>query len=145
MNTFKITILRSYFNDCTLGRVLTNTPFKCFSLELPWKGNATKISCVPEGVYEAYVRYSPNQKREVITLKDVPERTWINIEVGNYTRNILGCIVVGNGIVDINQDSIPDVTNSVDTFNELLSIAKQYDKIEVNIRTASIIGAGIYI
>ena len=145
MKILKIIILRSYFNDCTLGRVLTNTPFKCFSLELPWKGNASKVSCIPEGIYDAYIRYSPNQKREVITLKDVPERTWINIEVGNYTNDILGCVVVGRGVHDINHDTVPDVTSSGETLDELLQIAKQYDKIEVQIRTASIIGAGVYI
>lgn len=145
MENLDIFILRSYFNDCTLGRLRTNTGFQCFSLELPWLGNKRKISCIPEGRYDAYIRFSPNQGRKVITLRDVEDRTWINIEVGNYTRNILGCAIVGDGIRDIDNDGIPDVTNSLATFNKLMEVAEKADKISVIISAATKPGGSVYI
>lgn len=145
MSTIQINVLRSYFNDCTYSRIRTDSGFHCFGLELPWRGNENDISCIPEGKYDGYIRYSPNQKRDVITLRDVPDRTWINIEVGNYTRNILGCLIVGDGIRDIDNDGTPDVTNSGATHDRLMAEVRKFDKIIVNIQVAGLIGHGVYL
>jgi len=104
--------------DCTLGR-LSYGNFKCFTLELPWKDNATNVSCVPAGTYKA-TKYNSPSKGLVVLLKDVEGRTWIEIHSGNYTHQIRGCILVGDGITYLDNDSIPDVVNSRNTLYKLL-------------------------
>jgi hypothetical protein len=118
-------------DDCTLGR-LSFGDFKCFTLELPWLDNQQNISCIPAGLYQAEKRWSPGMKAWVIWLTDVEGRTWIYIHNGNYTRQILGCILVGDGIKYLDEDDIPDVTNSEKTFERLMALVS--DKFEVEIR-----------
>ena len=106
--------------DCTLGR-LTYGDFQCFTLELPWKDNEQNISCIPEGEYKAVKFLSPS-KGEVMLLQHVPNRTYIEIHAGNYTRQILGCILVGDSIRFLDKDAIPDVANSKVTLDRLLAV-----------------------
>lgn len=116
--TNEIKIHRWYQPDCTLGR-LTCGDFQCFTLELPFKGNENGVSCIIPGVYEAFKRNSPTNGR-CFELRDVPGRTHIQIHKGNFTRDILGCILVGDSIKFLNGDGIPDITNSFNTMEKLL-------------------------
>jgi len=123
----KIEIMRWYNSDCVLGR-LTYGEFKCFTLELPFNHNQQNISCIPNGVYKAKKRTS-TRNGLVLELQDVPNRKYIQIHAGNYTSQISGCILVGDGIKYLNDDSIPDVTNSKKTLSELLKIVP--DEVEI--------------
>ncbi len=107
-------------NDCTVG-FLSYEGFQCFTLELPWRDNNGGVSCIPAGVYKAK-KYNSPQHGEVILLIDVHGRTFIEIHAGNFTRQILGCILVGDGIKYLDGDSIPDVSNSKATLKELLAL-----------------------
>lgn len=107
-------------SDCTIGQLeLVGTPFKCFTLELPWLDNKQNISCVPAGTYKYEKRKSPSLG-QVIHILDVENRTWIYIHAGNFTSQIQGCVLVGQAIKDINRDGTPDVTASAPTFNSLM-------------------------
>jgi len=106
--------------DCTIGR-LECGGFRCLSLELPWLGNRKNISCIPEGVYNA-TKYSSPKHGEVILLKDVPGRSMIEIHAGNYTRQIEGCILVGDSLKYLDGDTILDVTSSKATLAKLLTL-----------------------
>jgi hypothetical protein len=55
-------------------------------------------------------------------LENVPGRSFIQIHSGNYTSQIEGCIIVGDGIQYLNNDDIPDVVNSRNTLKALLSL-----------------------
>lgn len=124
-----ITIKRWYHKDCTLGR-LQYGGFQCFTLELPDLGNAQNISCIPAGTYKAFKRKSPKNGL-VVELKNVPNRSFIQIHRGNYTRQIEGCILVGSSIAFLDNDQVPDVTNSGVTMDKLLSLLP--DEFEVMI------------
>lgn len=117
MNIF---IDRWYQPDCTLGR-LSFGNFKCFTLELPWNNNLNDISCIPEGKYEAFKRKSPKNGL-CVELKSVKGRTNIQIHSGNYTRQIEGCILTGDSIKYLDNDGIPDVTNSRNTLDKMLAL-----------------------
>lgn len=91
-----IKITRFYLKDHTLG-VITLDDITCFTLELPDLDNKKNVSCIPEGTYNAFVRNSPSNG-QCIELKDVPNRTHIQIHIGNYLSDILGCILVGDSI-----------------------------------------------
>lgn len=124
-----LSIKRWYHKDCTLGR-LSVGGFKCFTLELPDLGNAQSISCIPAGTYQAFKRQSPKNGL-VIELRNVPNRQFIQIHRGNYTRQIEGCILVGSSIAFLDNDQVPDVTNSGVTMDKLLALLP--DEFEVKI------------
>ena len=67
----------------------------------------------------------------VLELIDVPNRTFIQIHKGNFTYQIEGCILVGDGVKWLNGDSIPDVTNSTKTLEKLLEASIGTDLIEI--------------
>lgn len=124
-----ITISRAYYSDCTLGRLFI-VGFSCHTLELPWLGNEPDKSCIPEGVYDYRAAYSDRAKRDVIWIDGVEGRTAIQVHPGNYTSQILGCCLVGDGVQDINKDGTPDVTNSGATFDKLLKLIPKRGKIQ---------------
>jgi len=121
--------------DCTLGRLMFNR-FDCWTLELPWRDNQKSISCIPAGLYKCEIYQSPKNGR-VLLIKDVSGRTFIQIHSGNYTRQILGCILVGDGIKYLDADRIPDVTNSRNTLAKFLAVVDAAnDDIWIDIRRA---------
>ena len=125
-----IKISRIYQDDCTLG-VLNFFGFRCYTLELPDKGNKTNISCIPAGTYECKKHVSPSQG-ECISVTNVVGRSHILIHKGNYTSDIRGCILVGDSIRDINSDKIPDVTNSTVTLYSLMKLLPDKFLMEVS-------------
>jgi len=125
-----ITISSWKRDDCTLG-VITCEGFKAFTLELPWKDNQSNISCIPEGTYVAKKYMSPSKKSVVLMLDDVPGRSYIQIHAGNYTRQIEGCILVGDSIKFLDADDTPDVTNSGAMLRKLLD--KVPEKVTIHI------------
>ncbi len=117
-----LNIKRWYHKDCTIGRLtLSGGTFQCFTLELPWKENERGISCIPAGTYEAFKRMSP-KNGSVIELLNVKDRSNIQVHRGNYTRQIEGCILVGDSVKFLDADSIPDVTTSGQTMDKLLAL-----------------------
>jgi hypothetical protein len=120
-----IQLLIADYDDCSMGRLFTKG-FSCYVLGLPWKNNAQDKSRIPFGTYRYEVRNSPSRGRDVIWILNVQGRTNVQIHPGNYTRQILGCFLVGDGVRDLDGDGIPDVTNSGNTFDKLLAnIPKQ--------------------
>jgi len=117
----ELKITRFYMDDCTLGR-LTYGTFQCFTLELPMLDNAQDISCIyPNGGFIGRKHFSPHNG-DCIAIDNVMNRTNIQMHAANFTRQILGCIAVGDGIKFLDNDSIPDVTNSVKTLGALLAV-----------------------
>ncbi len=122
--------INSWMNDdCTLGR-LTYGDFHCFTLELPWLGDKKNTSCIPIGTYQA-IKYDSPKHGEVILLLDTGHREMIEVHAGNYTSQILGCILVGDSIKYLNSDSIPDVTNSKATLKRLMDKLPESFKIQI--------------
>ena len=80
-----------------IGRLSVNGLFVCYTLEEAWRNNQRSISCVPEGTYEAFLRYtSQKSKREwCVQLENVPNRSAIQIHIGNKPEHTEGCILVG--------------------------------------------------
>jgi len=124
-----ILIERMYRKNCTLG-ILTLNNFQCFTLELPDLNNERNVSCIPEGEYNYFFRES-NKNGQVLQLENVPNRTFIQIHKGNFTRQIQGCILVGDGIKFLDDDNTPDITNSATTLNKLLFLSGEKGKIKV--------------
>lgn len=107
--------------------------FECKTLELPWKNNKKRISCIPAGKYLAKAHNSPKFGRS-LWLQDVENRSGILVHVGNYHTDILGCILVGNEFKDVNKDGHMDVLNSRKTMNEMMNLLGGQAEVDVEVR-----------
>lgn len=102
------------------------------TLELPWRNNERRISCIPVGTYRVVKRWSEKYKDHFHVL-DVPNRSFILLHSGNYNRHTLGCILVGKKHVDIDGDGVRDITSSSATMKHLNEILP--DEFELTIET----------
>lgn len=88
-------------DEGTVG-LLTAPGFRGFTLELPWRANAPRVSCIPAGTYRAAVVQSPKFGR-VYMLHGVPGRSAILIHPANlagdrslgFDTQLEGCIALG--------------------------------------------------
>ena len=91
----KITIFRqSATEKCTSGYIAVAGNIVAYTVELPFINNISCISSIPSGTYAAKLRYDKSDKWR-IQLQDVPERSGIQIHVGNWPQQIQGCVLVG--------------------------------------------------
>ncbi|MBK5213631.1 MAG: hypothetical protein JJE55_08235 [Flavobacteriaceae bacterium] len=118
----------------TLGRLFVHdngqTLYNCHTLELPWKNNDFQVSCIPPGTYKVVKRFSTKFKNH-FHLTDVSGRSFILIHSGNYYTDILGCILVGKGLADINKDGLKDVTQSRDALTDLLALMPKVFELKI--------------
>ncbi len=99
----EIYLVRNEYNEQgTTGQLNDDEGNKiCLTLEEPWKDNQKGISCIPEGRYRCTRYISPKLKRrgskdpEVILLHDVPNRSFVQIHIGNTLDDVEGCIMPG--------------------------------------------------
>lgn len=130
-----IDIQRRYEHRATVGNARVIDADCCVvmgfcTLELPWLNNQTGVSCIPEGEYTWFKRESPANGL-VIELEDVPNRTYIQMHRGNFTRDIRGCILAGEQHKEIDGDGIIDVTKSGDTMDYLLNLLPETGTIKI--------------
>lgn len=128
MSVMKLTTIS--YDDCTIGRLKCGEQ-EWFSLELPWLDNQVNVSCIPSGKYQYKLRFSPGKQAYVLELQGVNGRTYIQIHVGNFTRQILGCILVGKGLTHLDDDGIIDVYDSETAMRELLDVAGDVGTIDI--------------
>lgn len=114
-----VTISRIYLDNCTIGYGKSEA-VNFFTLELPDLDNEPNISCIPEGLYKCVRIVSPSLG-DCFDIYNVLDRTYIRIHAGNFTRQIEGCILVGDGLTDIDKDGIVDITNSKATLEKMLA------------------------
>ena len=118
----------------TSGFLNIDGEFHCYTLELPDKENAQRISCIPIGRYtlierEEVTDMTTRYRRKYdwfnwhLMLKDVKNRSGIYLHIGNITKDSYGCILLGS---QINSDHF--LSNSTKTFK------KFYMKIKAAIR-----------
>jgi len=122
----KAYLIRTYLEHCTIGVFVAQSPggnvlMECSMLELPWRDNTRKISCIPEGKYRVRIRRTDKFGQHYHIL-DVPGRDSILQHGGNYTTDILGCQLPGDTLIDINKDGIPDIRNSKATLKKMISL-----------------------
>lgn len=85
-------LIRTYYADGTNGELYFDGNKICDAIELPWKNNQHKISCIPEGVYRLTKRFSPRHQWH-FAVNNVPDRSDILIHSFNCAiGQSLGCI-----------------------------------------------------
>ena len=87
-----LVLSRTYFPDGTNGKLECEGKFICNTIELPWKKNKTKVSCIPEGKYFIKKRYS-NKFKWHLEILNVDNRKFILIHpANNALQELKGCI-----------------------------------------------------
>src|SRR6478752_506485 len=88
----ELELLREYFPEGTNGEIWHDGKLICKTIELPWKENAKKISCIPEGRYSLIIKWH-KKLGWVILVQDVPNRKEILIHPANEAlKELKGCI-----------------------------------------------------
>ena len=83
---------RTYFPDGTNSKLECEGKLICNAIELPWKKNETKVSCIPEGNYFIIKRYS-NKFKWHLEVMNVENRKFILIHpANNAILELKGCI-----------------------------------------------------
>ena len=112
----------------TCGEWLSDSGFKCCTVERPWLDNQPDVSCIPEGSYLCLWQFSPKHGCNNYHLQGVPGRTSVEVHSANVAVQLEGCIAPGSTISPFGKDTIspgvpPDncfgVTNSVATLAAL--------------------------
>jgi len=87
-----IFLTRTYFPDGTNGKLECEGKLLSYSIELPWKNNERRVSCIPEGKYFIRKRYSQKFKWH-LEIVDVSNRSLILFHPANSAlRELNGCI-----------------------------------------------------
>ena len=87
-----ISITRTYFPEGTNGKLECDGKLICNTIELPWKMNETKVSCIPEGKYFIRKRYSRKFQWHLEVL-NVKNRSLILFHPANSAlKELNGCI-----------------------------------------------------
>jgi Family of unknown function (DUF5675) len=83
---------RTYFPDGTNGKLECEGKLICLTIELPYKNNETKVSCIPEGKYFIKKRYSKKFQWHLEVL-GVKNRSFILFHpANNALQELKGCI-----------------------------------------------------
>jgi len=131
-------INRYYGKNQTIGHLIYKD-FKCFTIELPWLNNQSRISCIPEGEYTVIKHVSP-KFGSCLWIQNVPDRSEILMHVGNYAgslnpatgkSDLLGCIAPGLLLADINNDDTLDISQSKPAMDRILSLVPETFKLKI--------------
>lgn len=133
----RIVIKRIYRPTSTTGKGYVfndknELVFEFFTLELPWRDNERNISCIPEGDY-LVLKMHPNGKRkyQYFWVQDVPGRDGILFHPGNYTHQILGCLLPGEELIDMDDDDVIDIANTTATLKILTALMPERFKLTI--------------
>ena len=108
-------LIRDTFSEnSVIGELFLNGEWMCDTLENPWLDNQRNISCIPEGEYPVRLRLpreSATRDYMHLLVKDVPNRDYILLHIGNSAKDTSGCILVGIGS---QQDFVSNSTLAMD-------------------------------
>ena len=85
-------LTRTYFPEGTNGKIQCEGKVICNTIELPWKKNEKRVSCIPKGKYFIRKRYSQKFKWH-LEVVDVKNRSFILFHpANNALKELNGCI-----------------------------------------------------
>jgi hypothetical protein len=88
----ELELIRTYYPNGTNGYILSKGRLMMYSIELPWKDNLARVSCIPEGRYGLIKRFNP-KFRWHLQVVNVRQRTGILIHPANDAlQELKGCI-----------------------------------------------------
>lgn len=138
----RLVLVRSTFapDTPTLGSFLWENPVGVTrhlfirSIELPWRDNASRVSCIPKGEYRMRWSWSPAFKRMLWEVMHVQDRYGIRIHAANYTRQLRGCIAPVMEWKDLDGDGIIDGISSGEALGLLEAVLRPYEGAGLELR-----------
>jgi len=110
-------LLRNKLNPThSRGTLFLNGEILCHTLCLPYVGNHTNISCIPDGIYDL-APHNTKKFPDTFRIENVPNRTAILFHTGNRLRDTHGCFLVGTEFRDCGADTM--ILNSKFAMNML--------------------------
>lgn len=89
----KLKLCRNYFENGTNGLLYNEEgDLLSFTIELPWKDNERRISCIPEGTYRMVKRYSQKFKHHILLEGTSPRELILIHPANNAKKELAGCI-----------------------------------------------------
>ena len=109
----------------TFGTLKTNG-YSCVTVEREWLNNDPDVSCIPLGAYECSIYDSPKHGK-VYLVKNVPNRSMIEIHIANVQQELLGCIGLGKNYASLSTPATQGkimwgVNSSALAFNEFMAL-----------------------
>lgn len=95
LSNSELTLSECYIRDENTGIIL----LEFYGIELPWKNNQRKISCIPANDYVAAAVRRYSNDRYALWVQDVPGRSEIMVHQANYPKDVLGCLGPGRFIL----------------------------------------------
>jgi len=138
----KLKIVREIFtNKSSIGKFFIDDKFFCYTLEDTARPLGVKIygdTCIPAmNNYKVTLSWSPRFQTLMPLVYNMPDLSvqdgesvkfeGIRIHSGNYPRNTLGCVLVGDSI------GLDFVGNSRKTYNKLMEVLADIDIIDLEI------------
>ena len=117
--------------DGTFGTLLLNGAAFCCTLELPWKGNARRVSCIPAGRYACQRVKSP-KFGDTFEVTGIPGRSAILFHAGNTVGDTNGCILLGSEFGKLRGER--GILNSGATFRRFLLATRTVDGFALTVR-----------
>lgn len=123
------TLTRNTYTDWGTFGVLKVKGVQFAIVELPWRDNKEKVSCIPTGEYLCKFEYSDKFKKKLYELKDVPGRSEVKIHSGNYAgdkkmgyrSDSKGCPIIGKRVRHIeDQWGVEDSRVALKEFHDLM-------------------------
>lgn len=106
------TIYRSYLDDRTVGKLYNDGNHVGYTLERPALANCQNISCIPEGLYR--VKRDRSGKHRYYALKNVTNRSAIEVHNGTIPTHSDGCILIGYELThELNLRGLSDPENQI--------------------------------
>lgn len=124
----KLTLQREASTDSgTYGKLTLPSGASFITLELGWRNNKPRSSCIPAGTYVVKIKTGGKYKR-AYRLEDVPGRSEILIHAGNRAGNtergeksdVLGCILLGTAKMKFGNQ--PGIINSKVAMEQFMSL-----------------------
>lgn len=81
----------------TFGKI-TAKGLELYTLELPWRDDASNISCIPKGLYICRYTLSPRLRKFTYEVFGDKKRSGIRIHSANMVCQLLGCMAPGQKI-----------------------------------------------
>jgi hypothetical protein len=93
----ELRVVREYYTPgCTIGRLLVDGQFECYTLEDGIRTNKVAgETAIPAGRYPVTINFSNAFRRELPLIDGVRNFTGIRIHSGNTKADTKGCILVG--------------------------------------------------
>jgi hypothetical protein len=114
----ELMLQRTYMPNGVNGTLYLGRLIVCRMIELPWKDNQRRISCIPEGRYELKKRYTPRFGYHLL-VKNVAGRSNILIHAfNNALEESKGCIApvsecTGQGVGIFSRITLKKLTSIV--------------------------------